>query len=105
MKSVSSILKQIKASVLTNQPGATLILFGSYARGDFKSDSDIDILVLIDKEQVSRNEEKKIVYSLYDIELETGIIISPVIYPKHTWETRYSITPFYESVTKEGKLL
>jgi predicted nucleotidyltransferase len=103
--SLNNILNQIKISVLANEPGAQLILFGSYARGDFKSDSDIDILVLIDKEQISRNDEKKIVYSLYDVELETGIIISPVIYTKHTWETRYSITPFYANVSSEGKVL
>ena len=98
---LNSILKQIKSSVLANEPSASLILFGSYARGDFKSDSDIDILVLVDKEKVTRSDEKKIVYSLYDIELETGIIISPVIYSKQTWESKYSITPFYENVTRE----
>ena len=53
------IFQQIKKSVLANEPGATLILYGSYAWGDFKADSDIDILVLIDKENISRADEKK----------------------------------------------
>jgi hypothetical protein len=30
---------------------------------------------------------------LYNIELETGQIMSPLIYPKKEWNTKYRITP------------
>jgi len=99
------ILKLIKASVIAIDPKAVLILFGSFARDEYREDSDVDLLVLIDKDKITRTDEKRIKYPLYDIEFETGTIISPMIFSKHEWETRHKITPFYENVVREGKLL
>jgi predicted nucleotidyltransferase len=105
MKDINNILKQIKAAVFATDPDAVVILFGSYARNDFRADSDLDLLVLLDKEKITRDDEKRIKYPLYDIEFETGTIISPLVFSKHDWETRHRITPFYETVAKEGKIL
>lgn len=105
MNDKNHILQLIKASVLATDPTASVILYGSYARGDYREDSDIDILVLIDTDKPSSDDRKRIHYPLYDIELETGIIISPMVLSKKNWETKHRITPFYENVTKEGKLL
>lgn len=101
----NNILRLIKASVNATDPNAIVILFGSYARNDYNESSDIDLLVLIDKEKVTRFDEKKIKYPLYDIEFDTGTIISPLVYSKSDWETRHKITPFYENVSKEGLIL
>lgn len=89
-------MQLIKASVLSTEPSATVILYGSYARGDEREDSDIDILVLVDKEKISFEDRKKISYPLYDIEFETGTIISPLVYPRTAWETKYRITPLLD---------
>ena len=95
------ILTLIKASVNTTEPKALLILFGSFARGDYKDDSDVDLLVLVDKKKITRADEKRIKYPLYDIEFETGTIISPLVFSKHDWETRHRGTPFYENIARE----
>lgn len=68
------------------------------ARGDFKEDSDFDILILLNKELITREDEKKIKYPLYDIEFETGKKISPLVLSKKDWETRHKTTPFYENI-------
>jgi predicted nucleotidyltransferase len=99
------ILKLIKSSVLTTEPGATVVLYGSYARGDNKSNSDIDILILVDKDKITSQDAKKVAYPLYDIEFETGRIISPLILSRKSWETKHRITPFYRNVSKEGIVL
>ena len=39
----------------------------------------------------------------YDIEIETGVIINPIVYSKKLWGK--IVTPFYENVMKEGVLL
>lgn len=95
------ILQQIKASVDKSMPGSTVILYGSYARGDYHAESDIDVLILVDKEKVTRSDENTIAHPLYDIELNSGIIISPMVYSMKDW-TNHMITPFYENVNREG---
>ena len=105
MKDNTHILQLIKTSVMTTEPDATLIVYGSYARGDNREDSDLDILVLVNKDTVSRADQKRIKYPLYDIEFDSGIIISPLIFPKKEWESIHRITPFYENVQREGRIL
>jgi predicted nucleotidyltransferase len=105
MKDKNYILQLIKKSVSSTEPNAILILYGSYARGDYSEDSDLDLLVLVDKDKVTRLDQKRIKYPLYDIEFETGTIISPVIFSKKDWELNHRITPFYENVRREGKII
>ncbi|MDO8927402.1 MAG: nucleotidyltransferase domain-containing protein [Bacteroidota bacterium] len=105
MKDKNYILQLIKTSVNSTDPDAVLILYGSYARGDYREDSDVDLLVLLDQEKITRIDEKRIKYPLYDIEFETGTIISPLVFSKKDWETRHRITPFYENVIREGQVL
>lgn len=99
------IVLMIQKTVQSTVPDATVILYGSYARGDYNNDSDFDILILLDKTKVTREDEKRVKYPLYDIEFETGKIISPLVLSKKEWETQHKITPFYENVTKEGVVL
>ena len=105
MVSKKDILLRIKKSVNSNEPEATVILYGSYVRGDNKFESDIDLLILLNQERITWKDEIKIKYPLYDIEFETGKIISPLILSKSEWETRHRITPFYENVLSEGIIL
>ena len=83
-------------------PGAKVILFGSYARGDNNEESDVDLLILLDKEKVTYADETKISRPLFMIEIGTGISISPMVYTKDFWENKHKVTPFYENVNKEG---
>ena len=106
MEDKSNVLTLIKKSVSKTDPSATLILYGSYARGDYRADSDIDVIVLVDNEneKIAHTDEIKITYPLYDIEFQTGTIISPLVYSKKAW-ANHKVTPFYENVLKEGRVL
>jgi uncharacterized protein len=102
VNTTDQILQQIKNSVRATDPDATLILYGSYARGDYRADSDIDILVLIDKDKITLEDRQRIGYPLSDIQLEEEILISPAIFARKLWETKHTITPFYKNVMREG---
>ncbi len=96
------IVKQITETMHRIEPTAHIILYGSEARGDAKADSDIDLLVLLeeDNEHTLVERELNIVRQLYEVELETGVIISPHIVLRRLWEQQ--TTPFSINVIKEG---
>ena len=97
------IILRIKEALHRNEPGLQIVLFGSEARGDARADSDIDLLLLVDKEPVTLADKMALTAPLYDIELETGIQINPIVESLRKWGKRF--TPFYENVIKEGILL
>lgn len=71
-------------------------IYGSEARGDAHHDSDIDLLILFNQQEVSHQDEIRIYDVTYPIELDTGVPISLFILPKHQWEAR--MTPFRDNV-------
>lgn len=80
-----------------------VILYGSYARGDFQENSDVDVMVLV---KISPEEIEKIEESIFDlafdIELEHGIHISPIIKNEEQFEYWVDVLPFYRNVRNEG---
>lgn len=98
------IVKQIKQIIRQMEPTATAILYGSEARGDARADSDIDV-ILLDGEKRNLQKESDISGALYDLELKTGILISPLITLRKLWENRPFKTPFYINVMNEGVAL
>ena len=98
----NKILNKIVSVIHTTAPDSEVYLYGSRARGDFKQTSDWDLLVLLNLNNVSFYYETKIMDILYDIELETGEVFSPLIYSKNEWHSKHSITSLFENIEKEG---
>jgi uncharacterized protein len=98
----SEIKDRIAKSVHESDPSAEVFLFGSRARGSNRPDSDWDLLILVDEPEITLEIEDKFIDGLYDIELETGQIISSFIYTKHFWKNSLKGSPLFESVSNEG---
>lgn len=83
-----------------------VILYGSYARGDYNKKSDVDIMILTDLsfEEIEEYRDK-ISDAAFEIELKTGIILSPVVKNIEKYNTRRKFVPFYKNVEKEGVVL
>lgn len=99
------IIEQIRQTMRSVAPSAQTILFGSEARGEARTDSDIDLLILLDGERLSLAQEEAVTLPLYELELRTGVSISPIVMPRKQWENRPFKTPFYVNVINEGILL
>ena len=97
-----SIIDQISESVHQRDPNAEAFLFGSRARGDHRPNSDWDILILVEAPGITQETEDKFREPLYDIELESGQIISTFLYTKDDWKGHLKYSPLFENVTKEG---
>ena len=83
-----------------------VIVYGSYARGDYNSSSDVDVMILV---KMSDNEIKKIenqVYDLaFDIAMDTGVDISPIIKNEEQYEYWLDTLPFYKNIHEEGVIV
>lgn len=96
------VVEKISQAIHHTDPTATAILYGSEARGDARADSDIDVLVLLEGEKRNLQKEMEMSGVLYDVELNTGVLISPMILLRNDWENRPFKTPFYVNVMNEG---
>jgi len=80
-----------------------IILYGSYARGDYKEYSDLDIMVLA---SVSESEKKEYQYRIYDMTsdlgLEHDIVVSMILNDESLFINRLPVSPFYRNVLSEG---
>jgi predicted nucleotidyltransferase len=105
MKDSFDILSEIKRLVTERDSSAKIYLFGSRVKGPTHKESDWDVLILLNKEKITPDEESEITNPLYDLEFETGEVISPMVYSEKEWNTKYSITPFYHNVMRGSKLI
>lgn len=80
-----------------------VILYGSYARGDYQRDSDIDIVAIVNGDRKELQENLKKVWEVSsDLELEYGTIISPTVIPYKEFEKYKEDLPYYRNIQKEG---
>lgn len=102
MSKRDNIINKIIRIANEKHPDSEIYLYGSQARGDAKNLSDWDLLILLNSKNVSFDIETKLMDEFYELELETGKIISPLIYSKSDWNKNHSFTPLYENIQKEG---
>lgn len=80
-----------------------IVLYGSYARGDYNQDSDMDIFILMDvqPEEISYYADK--VYdATYDFETRYKIEINPSVQSVQTYEQWKNAYPFFMNIEKDG---
>ena len=102
MSEKEKIIKGILGLAESKYPNSELYLFGSQTSNKSSEFSDWDLLMLLDSEMVSLEKEIAIMDDFYELELQTGAVISPIVYSKKVWGSTRSYTPIFSRIKKEG---
>ena len=102
--SPEEIRRRIKAAVEQHAPGATVMLYGSQARGDAGPESDWDILIIVPDDMKDAGRAAQ--FAIYDISIETGEVLSVFVVTETEWQSPITRgSPFYEEVCREAVTL
>lgn len=80
-----------------------VLLYGSYARGDYTAESDIDIMAIVDLPKEELHKYRRAVNDFSSgIDLEYGVLLSIKLQDAQTFNNYCSALPYYANVIKEG---
>jgi len=95
-------LLELKERILKKFPDAEIILYGSKARGDYDEESDIDVLVLFDRE-VNTTLEDEIFHISYETGLQYDVVFGIIVENKDFWKSSLAqAMPLHWNIDKEG---
>ncbi len=100
---IEPIVREFKQALQTlyGERLREVVLFGSYARGDYDEESDIDLMVILNDETVDTIAEVfRLAEITSDFILKYGYAISPL--PVTNGKYRSSVMPVYREVRREG---
>lgn len=102
MTDTERILQEIVQRIETVVQPERVILFGSRARGDARSDSDFDLLVIAESEEPRYRRAAPLYAALADIPVETEVMVYT---PAEVDEWRMVPQSFVTTAIREGSIL
>ena len=101
-----TMLDTLRGSIIALLPsGASVLLFGSRARGTHRPDSDWDLLILLNREGRSTWEDyDNVGYPLNMLFWNLGQNVNTIIQTKEEWNQKH-FTPFYKNVMEDAIIL
>lgn len=83
-----------------------VILYGSYARGDYHTDSDVDLMILLDMPDMElKTFSRKLSYMTYDFNMDYDIDIKSISKSEEHFGKWVENYPFYANIRREGVVL
>jgi len=81
-----------------------IFLYGSYARGDFDEESDIDFAAIVEGDQLELSRKRKEVSrDLSNICLDYDVVIYFGVIPADLFEAHRDFLAYYKNILREGK--
>lgn len=102
LKKVIHLMVEAYRSVFGNSM-VQIILYGSYARGDFTDESDLNLAAIVIGHRRELQQKLRRVWDISsDLELEYGILISPAVIPYDEYVKYKEDVPYYRNISREG---
>ena len=87
--------------IFTAKQLKAVILYGSYARGDFGPDSDIDIMILVDlSDDEIRSKGHTLSDITFDYNFDNELEIMPIVKNQEHFYKWIRAYPFYNNIKK-----
>lgn len=81
----------------------SVLLYGSYARGDYDEYSDVDIAAIVKGERLDLQEKLKDVRKVAnELCFNYDVVVSPVVIPEDEYTKYLSSSGCYKNIAKEG---
>ena len=100
--SIPILLDEITRRIRAVSDPEQIILFGSFARGDFRPDSDLDLLVVKDEVDSTQAESARIYQALADVALPVDIVVVSTAYVRRYGDLVGTVV---RPALREGKVL
>lgn len=98
LKSITEYSKSVFGDKLKS-----VILYGSYARGDYRSDSDMDIMIMVDMQPEELAAYRWDLSCLSaDLSVENDVLVSSKLQSAPLFDKWKDTLPFYKNVVKDG---
>lgn len=104
LSSVKTLLEEYveEVSKIYGEHLKSVILYGSYARGDFMPDSDIDIMILLDLTDMEIKDFRHQLSGItYDFNEKYDLDVKPIAKSDAHFKKWLCVYPFYMNVQKE----
>ncbi len=98
-RQVRKLVEEYAKIVISNMVVNKIILYGSYARGDYRKDSDIDVAVIVPRTSISKNILEDMA-KLCKLRRDISSDIEPVLLIDE-----YDPSGFLDSISEYGEII
>ncbi|MDD2922454.1 MAG: nucleotidyltransferase domain-containing protein [Anaerolineales bacterium] len=101
---IRNLLKDLKAGLVDIYGDRLkgLYLYGSYARGDYRQGSDVDVMILLKGYKNYWSEQERISQLASDVSLEYDVTVSCIFIKETQWQSASNEIPLIYNIHKEG---
>lgn len=96
---ISNVYRDVYGSSVVS-----ILLYGSYSRGDSNDESDIDIVAIVKGDRVDlQNKLRKVWDYSCEIGIDNDVVVSPTVIPYDEYEQYKNVLPYYMNIEREGR--
>jgi predicted nucleotidyltransferase len=101
---IRKLMKELKEGLVRiyGDKLKAVYLYGSYARGDYRQGSDVDVMILLKDYKNYWKEQSKISQLASDVSLEYDVTVSCIFIKEIQWKTASNERPLIYNIRKEG---
>ena len=99
MENINQMIAELR--LIYGEQLTEAILYGSYARGDYSEESDVDIAIIL-QGKADKTATESMINCVAEYELKCGKVLSVIDIEKEKFEAWKRVLPFYKNVQREG---